>query len=209
VSTAHSPAASADGCVRRGWETAAPSSSAAAGPSIRASSERTDSTSESASNTSEGADEGDTDRGEAMTKATATGNNNIPPHRPRKTNGGTTNTTGLPSVSAGGEAGQRHTQGDTREAALFAGPKFGPPRGHHEEVALHRPLFFGEISTATRRRDWHGVAASGSFFVRPSIGSMETRRSVYVSTCQSCHACQTLSCTVWDFPDSDKVYLCE
>jgi hypothetical protein len=175
VSTAHSPAASADGCVRRGWETAAPSSSAAAGPSIRASSERTDSTSESASNTSEGADEGDTDRGEAMTKATATGNNNIPPHRPRKTNGGTTNTTGLPSVSAGGEAGQRHTQGDTREAALFAGPKFGPPRGHHEEVALHRPPFFlggnlhgGQLSCCGEQRPhgWRGAPRTYTHGVR-------------------------------------------
>jgi hypothetical protein len=101
-----------------------------------------DSTSESASTTSEGADEGDTDRGEAMSKATAPATNNIPPHRPRKTNGGTTNTNSLPSVSAGGEAGQRHTRGDTREAALFAGSQCDPPRGHHGEVALQSSPYF-------------------------------------------------------------------
>jgi cytochrome c5 len=28
-----------------------------------------------------------------------------------------------------------------------------------------------------------------------AIYTMETWKSVYVSTCQSCHACQTLSCT--------------
>jgi hypothetical protein len=97
-----------------------------------------DSTSESASTTSEGADEGDTDRGEAMTKATAPATNHIPPHR----NGGATNTNSLPSVSAGGEAGLRHTRGDTREAALFAGSQCDPPRGHHGEVALQSSPYF-------------------------------------------------------------------
>jgi hypothetical protein len=69
VSNAHLSAISADGCVRRGWVTAEPSSPA--GPSTRASSERKDSTWESASKASEGVDEGGTEREEAMTKATA------------------------------------------------------------------------------------------------------------------------------------------
>jgi hypothetical protein len=80
-------------------------------------------------------------------QATASINNNIPPHRPRKTNGGTTSTTGQPS---GGK--QKHTE-RYGKTALFAGLQTRQP-------AQGTPFFFFlreemHLRIQLPRRSWY------------------------------------------------------